>query len=110
MDITEGRRGSILVFGVTGRLDATTSKMLEEKLLATIDTGERQLVVDFSHLDYISSSGLRLLLLVAKRLSSVNGKIVFCCMQDYVRQVFDMAGFSSIFSIFNSQEDAIKSV
>jgi len=110
VDITEDRKAGVIILGVMGRLDTTTSKSFEERILATIDAGEKQIVIDFSQLDYISSSGLRVLILAAKRLSSVSGKIVLCCLKDYIMQVFEIAGFSSIFSIYNSQEEAINNL
>jgi anti-anti-sigma factor len=110
MDITEDRRDAILILGLSGRLDAGTSKMFEEKILAKIDSGERLLVVDLSQLDYISSAGLRVFLLGAKRLNSVSGKILLCCLKAHIKQVFDIAGFSSILSLYNSREEAVKSL
>ena len=88
-------------------MDATTSNGLEERLLALIDGGEKQFVIDFSQLDYISSSGLRVLLLSAKRLRGSNGKIVLSSLKEHIKEIFEIAGFSSIFNIFQSQEDAI---
>ena len=110
MDITEDRKAGVIILGVTGRLDATTSKSFEERILATIDTGEKKFVIDFSQLDYISSSGLRVLILAAKHLSRVSGKIVLCCLKDQIMQVFEIAGISSILSFYNSREEAINNL
>jgi anti-anti-sigma factor len=73
-----------------------------------INGGTQRLVVDLSQLDYVSSSGLRVFILAAKRLQTVGGKIVLCSMKDQVRQVFDLAGFSSMLSIYGSRDEAIK--
>jgi stage II sporulation protein AA (anti-sigma F factor antagonist) len=73
-----------------------------------INSGTQRLVVDLSQLDYVSSSGLRVFIIAAKRLQTVNGKIVLCSMKDQVRQVFDLAGFSSMLSIHASRDEAIK--
>jgi anti-sigma B factor antagonist len=67
-------------------------------------------VIDLSHLEYVSSSGLRVFLLAAKRLHSAEGKIVLCSLKEHVRQVFDLAGFSSILSIYGSRDDALKAL
>jgi len=107
MEIREDKRGDIVIVGLKGRLDASTSNRLEERLLALIDGGEKRFVIDFSQLDYISSSGLRVLLMAAKRLRDANGKIVLSSLKDHIKEVFDIAGFSSIFPIFHSQEEAI---
>ena len=110
MEMSEGKRGDVLILGLSGKLDATTSKAFEERILSVIDVGERQLVVDLSQLDYVSSAGLRVFLLAAKRLSSSNGKIVLCSLKEPVREVFDITGFSSVFSVYGSYDEAVKSL
>ena len=110
MEISEEQKGGVLTLDLSGKLDATSSKAFEDRILGVIDAGARQLVVDLSRLDYVSSSGLRVFLLAAKRLNGANGKIVFCSLKDPVREVFDVAGFSSILSVYGSHEEALKSL
>ena len=110
MEISEDKKSGVVTLGLSGRLDATTSKTFEENIVARIDSGDRQFVIDLSQLEYISSSGLRVFLLAAKRLHGADGKIVLCSLKDPVREVFDIAGFSSIFSIYGSHDEAIKSL
>jgi anti-sigma B factor antagonist len=109
MDITAEKLGDVTLLGIKGRLDASTANKLEEKLLASIDEGERRLALDCSQLDYISSAGLRVLLLAVKRVKGVNGKIVLCALKDQIKEVFDIAGFSSLFPSFATQEEALRS-
>ena len=108
MDISEERKAEAVVLALSGRLDATSAKTFEDKILGVIGSGAQRLVVDLAQLEYVSSSGLRVFLLAAERLQAIDGKIVLCRLQDHVRQVFDMAGFSSILSIYGSRDDAIK--
>jgi anti-sigma B factor antagonist len=108
MDISEDRKADAVILSVSGKLDATTAKTFEDRILGVINGGTQRLVVDLSQLDYISSSGLRVFILAAKRLQTVDGKIVLCSMKDHVRQVFDLAGFSSMLSIYASRDEAIK--
>ena len=110
MEITERKTADVVTLGLSGKLDATTAKTFEEKLLSQIESGERRFVINLAQLDYISSSGLRVFLLAAKRLNIANGKIGLCSLQDPVREVFDIAGFSSVFSIYGSDDDAIKNL
>lgn len=109
MKITEARHGHVLVLGVKGRLDVGTSKILEEKLLSVMGSGETHLVIDLSELDYISSTGLQVLLLAAIRAKDSNRKMILSSLQHQVREVFDYAGFSSIFQIYPTQEEALDS-
>jgi anti-sigma B factor antagonist len=108
MDISEDRKADVVVLALSGKLDATTAKTFEDKILGVINSGTQRLVVDLSQLEYVSSSGLRVFLLAGKRLRSTNRKIALCSLKEHVRQVFDLAGFSSILSIYNSRDDAIK--
>jgi len=110
MEMTQSQKESLVILGLKGKLDASTSNSLEEKLLSLIEGGDKQLMVDFSHLDYISSAGLRVLLMTAKRLKNANGKIVLCALKENVREVFDLAGFSTIFSIYPSQQEACQAL
>jgi anti-anti-sigma factor len=88
-------------------MDSNTARVVEEKLLSLIDDGESRLVLDCAQLDYISSAGLRVLLMAAKRTTQAKGKMVLATMNDEVKQVFDLTGFSSIFQICGSREEAI---
>jgi len=110
MDISEDRKADAVILALSGKLDATTAKTFEDKILGVINSGAQRLVVDLSQLEYVSSSGLRVLLLAAKRLQGTDGKIVLCALKDHVRQVFDLPGFSSILPIYGSRDEAIKSL
>lgn len=109
MDISEDRKADAVILALSGKLDATTAKAFENRIVTVIDSGAGQrLVVDLAQLDYVSSSGLRVFLLAAKRLQATNGNITLCGLQDQIRQVFDLSGFSSIISIYGSRDEAIK--
>lgn len=110
MDISEDRKADAVVLALSGKLDATTAKTFEDKILGVINSGTQRLLIDLSQLEYVSSSGLRVFLLAAKRLQGVNGKIVLCSLKDHIRQVFDLAGFSSILSIYGSREEAMSNL
>lgn len=109
MDMVEHKKGAVVLLGLTGRLDASTSGKLEEKLLGLIDGGEKQFIFNLEHLDYISSAGLRVLLMAAKKVKVGNGKIVLASLKDQIREVFEIAGFSAIFPIFVSESEALRS-
>lgn len=89
-----------------GRIDAATAPLLEQDLLAAIDGGDRAIIVDLSSVEYISSAGLRALLAALKRLKALGGNLVLCSMHPYVKEVFDMTGFSKIFQVCSSSEEA----
>jgi anti-sigma B factor antagonist len=120
MEITECQTGDIVTLCLSGKLDMTNAKAFEEKFLTRIESGNRRFVIDLSELEYIGSAGLRVFVVASKRLNGVNGKIVLCGfkktvpyhtlnrLQDPIREVFDTAGFSSLFATYGSQDEAIK--
>ena len=110
IDISEDRKADTVVLALSGKLDATTAKTFEERILTRIDSGDPRFVIDLAQLEYISSAGLRVFLLAAKRLAGTERKMVLCSLQEHVRQVFDLAGFSSILSIYGSRDDALKAL
>ena len=110
MEITEERRADILILHISGKLDAATSKTLEDKILSLISPTQVKLIIELSQLDYISSAGLRVFLLAAKRMDGVKGKIILCSLKDTVKQIFDIAGFTSFLTFAGSAEEAIKNL
>lgn len=110
MDIVEIKQGAVTVIELRGRLDSNTSKALEEKLLAAIGSEQPAMVIDCGQLDYVSSAGLRVLLLAAKKIKAARGKLALCGLKSHVQEVFDVSGFSSIFSIHSARAAALSSV
>ena len=108
MEVVEKKQNGICILGLLGRLDSNTSPEFEKKIFGVIEDGTRNVIVDFESLDYISSAGLRVLLKAAKLLKRSDGKIVLCSMKEYIKEVFEIAGFVSLFPIVSSVGDAIK--
>jgi len=106
MEVKENKKGSFLVLDLTGRLDTSNYRNLEEILLALINRGEKDIVINCSDMNYISSSGLRVFLMALKKITVVGGKFYLCNLQENIREIFDIAGFTSLFKIFNSLEEA----
>ncbi len=90
---------------LSGRLDAATSPDADQALRGKLDDC-RALVIDLGDLSYISSAGLRVLLLVAKQMQSHNGKLALCRLTPVVKEVFELSGLTSIFNIVDDIESA----
>ena len=110
MEMREERHGGVLTVGIAGKLDAASAKPFEDRLLGAIDAGEQQLVLDLAQLNYVSSAGLRVFLLAAKRLKSTKGTVVLCSLTDTVREVFDIAGFLTLFPVYGSHDEALRNL
>jgi len=108
MNITESKIGEINVVHVEGRLDTTNYGELEHHLSALTDNNEVQILLDMSKLEYISSSGLRILLMFLKKIKTVEGRFMLCSMSSDIREIFEISGFVNIFEIFENQEAALK--
>ncbi len=108
MEIRKSKSGDVTILQLSGRLDSNTSPTLEKHLQESIETGEHQILIDFEKLNFISSSGLRVLLSAGKQLKGGSRKLVLCSLQDQVREVFDVAGFTMLFAIHPSHEEALK--
>jgi len=97
------------VVGIEGRLDTTNYNELESSLKELTDKNEKRILLDLSKMDYISSSGLRILLMYLKKMKAMDGRFMLSGMSKEIREIFEISGFVNIFEIFEDQEAAIKS-
>ena len=106
MDIKETQHDDITLVSLAGRLDSSTSAQFEQYILTKVG-GQPRLIIDFSSLDYISSAGLRVLLLTAKKVKQGNGRLILCALKDHIHEVFEISGFLSILDVRASETDAL---
>lgn len=106
MELVESSENGRIVLELQGRLDSNTSKAVEDRLAVMMDGGVNALLLDFTQLEYISSAGLRVLLVVAKRMKVAGGRLAICALRPEVREVFEISGFSKIFSIRPNRTEA----
>ena len=93
-----------------GRLDSNSGPVFEKELLGYIESGSRRLLLDLSDLTYISSAGLRVVLVAAKRMKAAGGKLVLASLSAQVAEVFEISGFSTLFATFPNRDDALASL
>ena len=110
MEVTTRKEKSAVVLSVNGRIDATNAPELEKSLSEPIESGENTLIVNMAELDYISSAGLRVILLTAKKLKAQQGDIILVGLQGAVKEVFEISGFTTIFKIFDTEESALEQI
>ena len=104
LEVREERRGEGLLVWAAGRIDSNTSAEFEQRLMTR--DAEARLVVDLSGVDYISSAGLRVFLILAKKMKAFGGRLVLCALPPPVKQVFDLSGFTPLFVVEASVEQA----
>jgi serine/threonine-protein kinase RsbW len=107
MEITTRQQGAAWIVALAGNLDSMTSPKAQQELDAIVSGGAQRIAVDFSSLDYISSAGLRVLLGVAKKVGAKGGALRTFGLNQTVREVFDISGFSAILPVFPSESDAL---
>lgn len=90
-----------------GRLDAARSPELERALAGLLDAGHRWLIVDCADVSYISSRGLKALISAWRRASDCGGGLALCAMPVRIQDVLDTVGFSRLFTIHRTCDDAL---
>lgn len=107
MEITVKKDEKTLVVSVSGRMDAASAPDFDRQVEEQMTKGEYSFLLDLSGLDYISSAGLRSMLTMAKKVRANDGDLILCGLRDIVNEVFDVSGFSTIFKIYDSVEEAL---
>ena len=107
MQIATAVDGALATVTVVGTIDTRASGEFEAALVKAVEGGGRQIVVDFAKLDLITSAGIRVLVLFAKRLQAIGGGFALCGLSADVQRVFDISGLTGQFKIAATRGDAI---
>ena len=97
-DTSFEKQGSTLTVKPKGKLDLTSSPVLEKELQAHMD-GVQEIIMDFTDVEYISSGGLRVLLSVEQQLEKDNGNMKVIHANDYILEVFELVGFMDVVTV-----------
>jgi anti-anti-sigma factor len=108
VDIVTRTQNDVTIVAFRGSLDSKTSPQAQQALDGILAGGSRKLLIDFRALDYISSAGLRVLLATAKRLSGAGSALRLFGLNESVREVFQISGFSTIFAVVATEADALQ--
>jgi len=100
--------GKVLVVALSGQLDTRSAPQLEKALEAPVSQGRNEILVDCARLDFVTSAGLRVLLVTGKRVAAAGGRLVLCALNPSVREVFDISGFANLFPILPARESALE--
>jgi anti-anti-sigma factor len=97
----------VTVVALAGQLDSRTAPELEKSLLQLVAKGERELLIDLAALDYVASAGLRIFVMVGKRLAADGGRLALCAVNASVLKVLEVSGFVSLFPLLPNRREAI---
>lgn len=110
MKINVEKKSNITLIYIAGKLDTTTATELETKLNETMEQGISNAIISLKKVAYISSAGLRAMLSFAKKLHSDKSKLCFAGLDGNVKGVFEIAGFYSLFKVYETIEEAVSMI
>ena len=109
MEISSTQQGDITIIKIEGSVDAFTAGDATSYLRKVVDEGFTLLVLDLTDVEYMSSAGLRTMLMILKQVRQYDGDLRLAGPREAVSKVLSMAGLTSIMTIYDSLEDAVAS-
>lgn len=106
MEVNITKQGNVVIVSAAGRLDSNSSAVFEERLIKVVET-EPAIVLDMSGFNYVSSAGLRILLMAAKKCKAAGRKLALCGLTPEVHMVFDISGFLALFTLYANTAEAV---
>ena len=103
-------KGPVLVARTSGRVDGSNAKEFQDALESILGSNANALLLDMKDLSYISSAGLRVILLIARQLQGKSGKFGVCSLSPSISEVFQISGFDKIIPVHTAQADALASL
>lgn len=110
MEMTSERQDGVLSIRVDGRIDGSNAIAFQEAIRTTVKDRDRAMIMDCAELSYISSAGLRAVLMTAKALSNRDVRFALCALSNEVLEVFENSGFDKIIAIYLSKAEALGSL
>lgn len=107
MEIGEAKQGSIIIVSPVGRVDGVGAPDLERRMTEIAERGEHRVLIDCEKMDYISSAGLRAVLIGARMCQQKGGALTLCALQPDCRTVLEMSGFLNIVKCYDTRGDAV---
>ena len=108
MEITHRMENEILIFAISERLYAATAPIAEETIKKILHENTNRLIFDLSALEYLSSGGLRVILGAAKDVRRREGKVALAGLNQYVYEIFEVSGSTSMIPIKDTVEESLK--
>lgn len=108
MQLSTTDNGDVRIVHIQGDLDGQTAPQAQQQLLEQIEAGHHKILINFKDLNFISSAGLRALLVTAKTLQQHDGQLRICEVSPSVREVFEISGFIMIIAVDEGQAEALE--
>ena len=102
MQISRENTDALTVLSLTGRLDELATTEVEQAFTDSLNQGSGAIIVDLAGVEYISSSGLRILLMLSKAMAKQQRTLRLCNLSPFVAEVFEISNFSAMFAIYDN--------
>jgi anti-anti-sigma factor len=105
-----GKEKNMKIISIEGKMDAISAPEFEDKMGEWLEQGETSFIINLGEVNYMSSAGLRSILIVAKKLKENDGKLIFVNLREEVQKIFRISGFSSMIPTYESLEVALEHI
>lgn len=107
MNVNIKTDGNIVIISIEGSIDSKTAGDLQSQIMEKVSE-TNNVLLDLTKVDYVSSAGLRVLLMIYRQIKSKNGKVILVGVSEEIRDVMSMTGFINFFEITNNINNALK--
>lgn len=107
MEMTRQDRGSVAVLALKGRLDTVTAPDFDRQWETVVGADDLKVVLDMTGLEYVSSAGLRSLLMAGKKLKRIGGRLAVAGLGGMVAEVFSISGFDKLLPLYGGTDEAV---
>ena len=107
MEITEQRQGGVTVLSPVGRINNETSPAFQVRLLSCVGSTAGKVLIDFSGVEYISSAGLRALMMASKQSKATSGRLAVSGLTPMVKEIFAISRFALVVQVFETSAEAL---
>jgi anti-sigma B factor antagonist/stage II sporulation protein AA (anti-sigma F factor antagonist) len=110
VELSQARYADVAVIAVSGRVDHANAEPFKTRLWPLLEAcakGRDKMVLDLAGLEYISSAGLRVLMLAAREVKPREGTLVVCCLQPVVKEIFEISRFNVVFRVYDDMRAAL---
>jgi anti-sigma B factor antagonist len=106
MNVTVKKEGEVSIITVEGSIDSKTAPELQQTVL-DVTAEANDVVIDLSNVSFVSSAGLRVLLMVYRQIKAKNGKVILAGVSEEIKDVMSMTGFITFFELTETQTEAL---
>ena len=108
-EIQTVNQDGVVILNLKGRVDATNSGQVHDRVMEEIKEGCNKMIINFSEVNYISSAGLRVLIFATKSFAKNSGSFAVCSLNENIMKIFEISGLVNLFTIHDDVETGINS-